>query len=71
MLCFSTSSEDVRGKSWYFGPISRSDCDVLMAERGQDGDFLVRDSESNVSIDHTKPFCTTQYNFRLVTSLCH
>ena len=52
MMCFSTSSEDVRGKSWYFGPISRSDCDVLMAERGQDGDFLVRDSESNVSIDH-------------------
>jgi len=23
-----------------------SDCDVLMAEKGQDGDFLVRDSES-------------------------
>ena len=44
-----TTNEDVRGKSWYFGPISRADCDVLMAEKGQDGDFLVRDSESTVS----------------------
>ena len=42
-------NEEVRGKPWYFGPISRSDCDVLMAEKGQDGDFLVRDSESTVS----------------------
>lgn len=43
------SNEEVRGKPWYYGPISRGDCDNLMAERGQDGDFLVRDSESNVS----------------------
>ena len=43
------SSEGVRGKPWYYGPISRGDCDNLMTERGQDGDFLVRDSESNVS----------------------
>jgi len=41
------SNEEVRGKSWYYGPITRGDCDILMAERGQDGDFLVRDSESN------------------------
>ena len=46
---FSSSNEEVRGKSWYFGPITRQECDVLMAEKGQDGDFLVRDSESNVS----------------------
>ena len=43
------TNEEVRGKPWYYGPISRGDCDNLMAERGQDGDFLVRDSESNVS----------------------
>jgi hypothetical protein len=42
-------SEEIAGKSWYYGQISRGDCDALMAERGQDGDFLVRDSESNVS----------------------
>ncbi len=41
--------EEIAGKSWYYGQISRGDCDALMAERGQDGDFLVRDSESNVS----------------------
>ena len=43
------SNEEVRGKPWYYGPISRGDCDNLMTDRGQDGDFLVRDSESNVS----------------------
>ena len=43
-------NEEIAGKSWYYGQISRGDCDTLMAERGQDGDFLVRDSESNVSI---------------------
>jgi hypothetical protein len=42
--------EEIAGKSWYYGQISRGDCDTLMAERGQDGDFLVRDSESNVSL---------------------
>ena len=42
-------SEEIQGKSWYYGPISRGECDVIMAEKGQDGDFLVRDSESNVS----------------------
>eukprot|EP00090_Calanus_glacialis_P030804 TRINITY_DN5007_c0_g1_i1.p1 TRINITY_DN5007_c0_g1~~TRINITY_DN5007_c0_g1_i1.p1 ORF type:complete len:386 (-),score=79.56 TRINITY_DN5007_c0_g1_i1:1720-2877(-) len=40
-------SEEIQGKSWYYGPISRGECDVIMAEKGQDGDFLVRDSESN------------------------
>jgi len=39
-------SEEISGKSWYYGAISRGECDVLMSERGQDGDFLVRDSES-------------------------
>ena len=39
----------MRSKPWYYGPLSREDCDKLMSERGQDGDFLVRDSESNVS----------------------
>ena len=42
-------NEEIAGKSWYYGAISRGECDVLMSERGQDGDFLVRDSESTVS----------------------
>jgi len=42
----NTSNEEIARKSWYFGAISRGECDQLMAERGQDGDYLIRDSES-------------------------
>jgi hypothetical protein len=42
------SNEEVVGKSWYFGAISRGECDQLMSERGQDGDYLIRDSESTI-----------------------
>ena len=45
----NTSGEEITGKSWYYGAISRGECDILMSERGQDGDFIVRDSESTVS----------------------
>lgn len=34
---------------WYFGSISRGDCDQLLNERAEDGDFLIRDSETNVN----------------------
>lgn len=44
----SITNEEIAGKSWYYGAISRGECDVIMSERGQDGDFLVRDSESTV-----------------------
>ena len=37
------------GKPWYFGSISRAQCDQLLNDRGLDGDFLIRDSETNVS----------------------
>jgi NCK adaptor protein len=43
----SGANENITSKPWYFGLISRGDCDTIMAEKGQDGDFLVRDSESN------------------------
>lgn len=35
-------------KGWYYGAISRSQCDELLNSRGHDGDFLIRDSETNV-----------------------
>ena len=41
-------SKDLRGKEWYYGAISRAECDALFGERGVDGDFLIRDSETNV-----------------------
>ncbi|CAG7821079.1 unnamed protein product, partial [Allacma fusca] len=40
--------EILSSKVWYFGSISRTQCDQLLNERGLDGDFLIRDSETNV-----------------------
>ena len=41
--------DSVRGMSWNYGAISRAECDVLLNDRGVDGDFLIRESETNVS----------------------
>lgn len=37
------------GKSWYYGAITRGQCDTVLNTHGHDGDFLIRDSETNVS----------------------
>ncbi|KAH9424625.1 Cytoplasmic protein nck2 [Dermatophagoides pteronyssinus] len=39
---------DISHQIWYYGCISRGDCDKLLNEYGQDGDFLIRDSETNI-----------------------
>lgn len=39
---------ELRAKEWYFGSIPRSQCDQVLNECAQDGDFLIRDSETNV-----------------------
>jgi NCK adaptor protein 2 len=39
------------GKSWYYGAITRNQCDTVLNSHGHDGDFLIRDSETNVSSD--------------------
>ncbi|XP_031778589.1 cytoplasmic protein NCK1 isoform X1 [Nasonia vitripennis] len=36
------------GKPWYYGSITRSQCDTLLNQHGHDGDFLIRDSETNM-----------------------
>lgn len=41
--------EDIKGQQWYYGTISRAECDVLLSEKGMDGDFMIRESETNVS----------------------
>uniref|UniRef100_T1GBY0 SH3 domain-containing protein n=1 Tax=Megaselia scalaris TaxID=36166 RepID=T1GBY0_MEGSC len=38
---------NLAGKSWYYGSISRSQCDTVLNQHGHDGDFLIRDSETN------------------------
>ncbi|XP_071526267.1 SH2/SH3 adapter protein dreadlocks-like [Panulirus ornatus] len=35
-------------RDWYYGPITRAQCDDILNQRGHDGDFLIRDSETNV-----------------------
>ncbi|KAL0274255.1 UNVERIFIED_CONTAM: hypothetical protein PYX00_006723 [Menopon gallinae] len=36
------------GKTWYYGSITRVQCDNLLNQHGHDGDFLIRDSETNI-----------------------
>lgn len=42
------------GRAWYFGAITRTHCDALLNQHGHDGDFLIRDSETNVCISHIR-----------------
>ncbi|XP_061707797.1 cytoplasmic protein NCK1 [Cydia pomonella] len=37
-----------QGRAWYYGAITRTQCDTLLNQHGHDGDFLIRDSETNV-----------------------
>uniref|UniRef100_A0A1B6E2I1 Cytoplasmic protein NCK1 n=1 Tax=Clastoptera arizonana TaxID=38151 RepID=A0A1B6E2I1_9HEMI len=36
------------GKAWYYGAITRAQCDNILNQQGHDGDFLIRDSETNM-----------------------
>lgn len=38
----------ISSQLWYYGSISRGDCDKLLNDCGDDGDFLIRDSETSV-----------------------
>lgn len=40
---------NLTGKSWYYGAITRNQCDTILNQHGHDGDYLIRDSETNVS----------------------
>ena len=37
------------GKLWYYGKVTRHQAEVALNQRGTEGDFLIRDSESSVS----------------------
>ena len=43
------NQEEIKSQPWYFGTISRAECDSLLSEKGMDGDFMIRESETNVS----------------------
>lgn len=38
------------GKEWYYGNVTRHQAECALNERGVEGDFLIRDSESSVRI---------------------
>ncbi|CAB3230308.1 unnamed protein product [Arctia plantaginis] len=42
------TSASLAGRAWYYGAITRTHCDALLNQHGHDGDFLIRDSETNV-----------------------
>ena len=46
----AADAAQLSSRPWFYGLISRSDCDRLLAERGIDGDYLIRESETNVSV---------------------
>ncbi|XP_012719866.2 cytoplasmic protein NCK2a [Fundulus heteroclitus] len=37
------------GRDWYYGDITRNQAESILNERGEEGDFLIRDSESSPS----------------------
>ena len=39
---------ELDARPWFFGMIGRADCDRMLSETGDDGDFLIRESETNV-----------------------
>lgn len=52
-------------KTWFYGAITRAECDNLLNQYGQDGDFLVRSSETNVRAfpRALKQHCSINYSF--------
>lgn len=44
----SSIDKSIKGQPWYFGSITRSQCDQMLNESASDGDFVIRNSETNV-----------------------
>lgn len=54
-------------KPWYYGCITRYVCDNLLNQHGHDGDFLIRDSETNVSFFKTIIYFENEHICRQMT----
>lgn len=39
---------DLSSKEWFFGSITRGQCDQMLNEFAEDGDFVIRESETNL-----------------------
>ena len=64
------------GRDWYYGGVTRVQAEGALNERGLEGDFLVRDSESSVSSLQSSPgnnrdVCILSHNYcAQLTSPC-
>ena len=54
----------IKQQPWYFGHITRADCDNILTDKGLDGDFLVRESETNVSQSHQNSITYRAFEIR-------
>ena len=46
----NSNSDAVEDKVWFFGPLRRSEAERLLTERAKNGEFLVRNCETSVSL---------------------
>ena len=46
----NVNTDEIKSQPWYFGTISRAECDAILTEKGMDGDYMIRESETNVCI---------------------
>ena len=44
----NVNTDEIKSQPWYFGTISRAECDAILTEKGMDGDYMIRESETNV-----------------------
>ena len=51
------------GREWYFGSITRADCEDMMNQFADGGDFLIRESETNVSTIESAVCVTSVCNY--------
>lgn len=47
---WQNTSGPYAGRDWYHGSISRAECENMLNCFAEDGDFIIRDSETNVSL---------------------
>ncbi|KAG7270425.1 hypothetical protein CRUP_035404 [Coryphaenoides rupestris] len=56
------------GKEWYYGRVTRHQAEVALNQRGSEGDFLIRDSESSLK---ESLYCIGQRKFNSMEELIY
>lgn len=69
---FNSAQPELNEKPWYFGRISRKECEKLLNDFGDDGDFIIRDSETTpgaFSLSLKAPMKNMHFKIRLENDL--